>query len=120
MEAQLNRAFDYNQTPMALPGMKVLIHKTPQQRRTYDFHGKEGWYIRTMPLHNRCYHIFIPETQGERITKTVQFSPHNGAMQAKTSADAATDAARRLADTLANPKPAAPCDRFGAQIMDTI
>eukprot|EP00957_Ditylum_brightwellii_P003824 290488-Ditylum_brightwellii.AAC.1 len=25
--AQLNGAFDYNRTPLALPGIKVLIHK---------------------------------------------------------------------------------------------
>ena len=74
-EAQLNGEFDYNRTPMAPPGTKVLIHETPQQRRTWDLHGKEGWYIGTSPLHYRCYHIYIPETQGERITKTVQFSP---------------------------------------------
>ena len=41
-EAQLNGVFDYNQTPMAPPGTKVLIHETPQHWRTWDFHGKEG------------------------------------------------------------------------------
>ena len=103
---------------MAPPGTKVLIHKTPQQRRTWDFHGKEGWYIGTAPLHYRCYHIFIPETQGERITKDVQCFPQNGAMPTMSSADASKNAARRLADALANPAPAAPFSRFGAQIME--
>ena len=51
---------------------------------------------------------------------TVQFSPHNGAMPAMSSADAATDAARRLADALANPAPAAPFARFVAHNMDAI
>ena len=41
-------------------------------------------------------------------------------MPAISSADAATDAARRLADSLANPAPAAPFARFGAQTMDAI
>ena len=50
-DAQLNGKFDYNRTPMDPPGKKVLIHETPQQRRTWDFHGKEGWYIGTSPLH---------------------------------------------------------------------
>ena len=62
-EAQFNGAFDYNRTPMEPPGTKILIHETPQQRRMWDFHGKEGWYIGTAPLHYRCYHIFIPETR---------------------------------------------------------
>ena len=105
---------------MAPPGTKVLIHETPQQKRTWDFHSNEGWYIGTSPLHYICYHIFIPETRGERITKTVQFYPHNGAMAARSSADAATDADRRLADALANPAPATPFARFGAHTMYAI
>ena len=50
-ETQLNGAFDYKRTPMAPQGTKVLTHKTPQQRRTWDFHGKEGCYIGTPPIH---------------------------------------------------------------------
>ena len=37
-----------------------------------------------------------------------------------SSADAATDAARRLADALANPAPSTPFVCFGAQTMDAI
>ena len=105
---------------MALPGTKVLIHETPYQRRTWDFYGKEGWYIGIAALQSRCYRIFITETWGERITKTVQIFPHKGVMLIMPSADTATDAARRLADALANPTPAAPFARFGAQTMDAI
>ena len=39
-EAQLNRAFSYNQTPIAPPGTKVIIHEMPQKSQTWDFHGK--------------------------------------------------------------------------------
>ena len=105
---------------MAPLGTKVFIHKNPQQRRKWDFHGKEGCYIGTYPLHCRCYRIFILETRGERITKTVQFSPHNGAIPAMSSANTATDTSRRLAEALANPAPAASFARFGNQTMDAI
>ena len=107
-EAQLNGAFDYNLTPMAPIGTKFLIHETSQQRCTWDFHGKEGWYISTHPLHYQCYRIYISETQEKRITKTVQFPSHNGAMLDMSSANAATYAARRLSDALENPATAAP------------
>ena len=33
-EAYLNGAFDYNKTPLAPPGTKVLVHKTPDKRGT--------------------------------------------------------------------------------------
>ena len=74
-ESQLNKAFDYNRNHMTSPMTKFLIHKTPQQRRTYDFHDREGWYIGTAPLHYRCYHIYTPETRGQRIAKTVHNPP---------------------------------------------
>ena len=76
--------------------------------------------IGTSPLHYRCNHVFIPETRGEHTTKTVHFPPHNGTMSSMSSADAATDVARRLADTLENPAPAAPFSHLGAQTMDVI
>eukprot|EP00957_Ditylum_brightwellii_P114896 8761864-Ditylum_brightwellii.AAC.1 len=41
-EAQLNGVFDFNQTPLALPGTKVLVHKKPKVRRTWVPHGAEG------------------------------------------------------------------------------
>ena len=47
-------------------------------------------------------------------------APYNGAMTAMSSADTATDAAKSLDDALANPAPAAPFARFGAQTMDAI
>ena len=63
VEAQLNRVCNYNWTPMVPPGKKVLIHDTPQKRQTWDFHGKEGWYIGTAPPYNRCYRIYVSETR---------------------------------------------------------
>ena len=105
---------------MAPPGTEVLIHDTPQQRRAWEFHGKEGWYIGMDPLHYQCYRIYILETRGERISKTVQFFSHNGAMPAMSSADADIYAATVLADVFANPAPSAPFDRFGAQTIDVI
>ena len=102
------------------PGTKLLIHDTPQQRHTRYFHGKEGWYIGTSPLHYQCYRIYIPETQGERITKIVQFFPHNSAKPAMSSTNAAPDAARDLAASLTNPAMAASFARFDAQTRDAI
>jgi hypothetical protein len=41
----LEGTFNYNRTPMAPPGRKVIIHEKPQQRKTWDPHGTEGWYL---------------------------------------------------------------------------
>jgi hypothetical protein len=44
-EAQLNGAFDYNHTPFAPPGTRVLVHEKVGQRRTWDTKGIDGWYL---------------------------------------------------------------------------
>ena len=50
-EAQLNGAFDFNRTPLAPPGTRVIVHKTPDNRRTWAPHGVYGWYLRLTPDH---------------------------------------------------------------------
>ena len=70
-EAQLNSAFDFNRTPLAPPGMQVIVHKTPNNRRTCPPHGVDGWYLGPSPDHYRCHRVYIPRTRTERITKTV-------------------------------------------------
>jgi hypothetical protein len=42
---QLYGNFNYNATPLAPPGTKVLILEPAAKRGTYDPHGTEGWYI---------------------------------------------------------------------------
>ena len=63
---------------------------------------------------------FTYQRHGESASPQLYSFPHNGAMSAMSSADAATGAARLLSDTLANPAPAAPFTRFGAQTMNAI
>ena len=37
--------FDFNKTPLAPPGTKVLIHKKTKVCGSWDYHGVEGWYV---------------------------------------------------------------------------
>jgi hypothetical protein len=43
--AQLHGIFDYNKTPLAPPGTKVIIHKKPDHRGSWSPHGLKGWYV---------------------------------------------------------------------------
>jgi hypothetical protein len=119
-EAQLNGAFDFNRSPLAPPGTKVLVHETPANRRTWAPHGVEGWYIGAAPEHYRCYRVYIPKTRAERTAKTVEFFPHDCAVPKTSSADAAVQAARDLIDALANPSPAAPFATLGQEQLRAI
>jgi hypothetical protein len=37
--------YDFNRSPMAPPGTRIIAHETPNQRRTWAPHGQYGWYL---------------------------------------------------------------------------
>ena len=39
------RNFNFNQTPLAPPGTRGLVHKITEQRASFAPHGVDGWYI---------------------------------------------------------------------------
>ena len=87
--AQLQGQFNYNQTPLAPPGTKVIAHNKPDKRASWAPHGNHGWYVGPALEHYRCYHIFITKTQAYRITDTVEFLSTKVAMPRLSSIDAA-------------------------------
>ena len=113
VDAQLNGALELNRTPLAPPGTKVLVYKTPDQQHTWYPHGIDGWYLGSAMEHYRCYQVYIPATRAEHIAKTVQLYPASCAMPTTLSADAAIGSARALADALLHPTSAAPFAKFG-------
>jgi hypothetical protein len=57
--------YDYNRSPMAPPGTRIIAHETPSRRRTWAPHGQDGWYIGPALEHYRCYTIYVNKTRGE-------------------------------------------------------
>jgi hypothetical protein len=51
--AQLNGNFDFNRTPLAPPGSRIIAHKKPDQRASWDPHGLDGYYLGTALDHYR-------------------------------------------------------------------
>jgi hypothetical protein len=43
--AQLNGHFDFNRTPLAPPGTRIIAHEKPNQRASWDPHGVDGYYL---------------------------------------------------------------------------
>ena len=37
--------YDYNAHPMVPPGTKVMVHSKPNNRKSWEYHGKLGWYV---------------------------------------------------------------------------
>ena len=106
--AQLHGAFDFNRTPLAPPGTKIIIHDKPAIRGSWATRGYEGWYIGPALNHYRCHTMYANHTAHERVADTVKFFSHCGKMPYRSSTENATIAARKLMHALQNPTPASP------------
>jgi hypothetical protein len=106
--AQVHGAFDYNRTPLAPPGTRVLVHEKPSNRETWSPHAATGYYIGPAFEHYRCYTVYIVETRKERIADTVELFPEKAFLPIASSTDLAIAAARDQTHALLNPAPATP------------
>jgi hypothetical protein len=100
---QISGAFDYNATPLAPPGTKIVIHEKPSVRGSWAPHGLDGWYIGPALEHYQCYRVHVNNTNAERIGDTVEFFPQHVQMPKLSSADAAMQAASDLIYALEHP-----------------
>ena len=91
--AQLHGMFDFNSTPFAPPGTKVIVHLKPTIRKSWAPRSQDGWYIDRSKDHYRCYNIYIPEKIAVIQPYTVEFLPHNYKIPFISSAENATIAA---------------------------
>jgi hypothetical protein len=73
--AQLFGTFDYNATPLAPPGINVLVHDKPQDRDSWAPHASAGWYIGPALKSYRCFKCFMQDTQAVRVSDTVVWFP---------------------------------------------
>ena len=76
-KSQLNRQFNYDGTPMAPLGTKVIIHEKSKQRVSWIPHGTNGWYVGHAPHHYRFWTVYITKTSAEHIGDMVAFPPSN-------------------------------------------
>ena len=106
--AQLHGQFNFNVTPLAPPGTRVVGHEKPDNRATWSPHGTDGWYIGPAMHHYRCYNIYIPATQSQRYFDTVAFFPTTWTMPQMSATDQLRRAAQTITQALRNPHPAMP------------
>ena len=75
--ATLYGILHYSTTPLAPPGIRVLAHDLPSQRKSWAPHASEGFYLGPALNHYRCYRVWNVRTQSERVSETVRWLPHN-------------------------------------------
>jgi hypothetical protein len=59
---QLFGRYDFNRTPIAPPGIKVLAHVKSKVRKTWAPHALDGYYVGPAMDSYRCYTVYLPST----------------------------------------------------------
>jgi hypothetical protein len=99
---QIFGVFDYNRTPLAPIGTRIVVHQrtTQQGRTTFADLGVIGWSVGPAMNHYRHSTFYIPKTRGTRVSDTVVFLPKKYTMPATASSDRATAALEELTEAL--------------------
>ena len=101
--AYLFGAFDFNATPLAPPGTKIIAHKDSATKGTWDLNGESGWYVAPAMDHYRCITGYFPRSRRTRICDTVTFFPHTIPFPEVRVDDYLRQAATDILDILTNP-----------------
>ncbi len=117
---QLWGIFNFEKTPMAPPGCKVVVHERPQERGTWADHGVAGFYIGPAMHHFRNYYCYIPTTRGERVSNTINFFPTHVGMPDTSSEDRLAQITQDLITVLQKPHPKTPFLDQGDKTSDAI
>ena len=105
--------FDFNKTPLAPAGTKVLVHEKPKQRSSWAYHGVDGWYIGPAMEHYRCMKCYIPESFSVRVTDTLQFFPKTVTFPSFSAEDYLQQSATDILTILRSPQSIVPSLQFG-------
>ena len=53
--AKIHGYFDFNATPLAPPGTKIVIHEKPSIIGSWSLRGIDGWFVGYAPFHYRFF-----------------------------------------------------------------
>jgi hypothetical protein len=101
--AQVHGTFDFDRTPIAPPGTRVLVHSKPGDRTTWAPHALDGWYIGPTLDHYRCHRVWMVDTRRERISDTLSWFPQQVRLPVASPQDLILSAATDLISALRNP-----------------
>ena len=96
----MNGQFDYNRTPLAPPGTRVLVHEKPSARDSWSPHGVDGWYIGPALESYGCFKVWIWDTRNERVCDTLEWFPSTVTLPLASSINLIIAAANNLVHAL--------------------
>ena len=112
--------FDYNATPIAPPGTKVVFHNKPGNRSTWDMRGDVGYYIGPSMHHYRCIKVYKPKTRQEIDTDTVTFIPHKIPIPQFSTNDYLQQACEDIVEIIQKPPDNLPHNQAGDETKNAL
>ena len=106
--AQMHGHFDVNRTPLAPPGIRVLVHIKPSERTTWSPHGADGWYVGPALESYRCYTVWMWDTRATRVCDTLAWFPTKSPMPLASSNDLILAGVHDILHAIRNPSPGSP------------
>jgi len=118
--AQLHGPFDFNQTPIAPPGMRIPIHEKPSVQGTWAPHAVDGWYLGPALHSYRCYTVWSKDTQAQRICDTLTWLPTTIPVPTVSTADYILAGITDIANALRKPSPNSPLEALNDSQMTAL
>ena len=103
-----NGPFNYDATPLGPLGSRLLAHRKPGVRNSWDFRAEDGWGIGVSLDHYRCQRYVARDTHEEKVTDTCSFRHPSMERPQPTAADRLQHGMLKLADALTDAPPRAP------------
>ncbi len=69
--------YNLNRFPLAPPGCKVVIYKSPNAQGSWGSCGTDAWYLGPLVDHYQCNHYFVPETRAYQISGSAKLFPQH-------------------------------------------
>jgi hypothetical protein len=115
--AHFHGLVDYNKTPFAPSGCKIIAHEKPAKRRTWASHEQHGYSLGPAMHNYQCQNVYIAATDSERIVDTLELFPHNFPMPQFSSTYRLIMAANDMSNALKNPHPEVPFSHIGDETI---
>jgi len=112
--AQVNGQFDYNRTPLAPPGTRVLVHEKPSARDSWSPHSVDGWYIGPALESYRCFKVWIWDS------RTLEWFPSKVTLPLASSIDLIIAAANDIVHALNHPSAGSPLAPLANSEVETL
>lgn len=104
--------FHFESTPIAPPGISMLMYKRPQKRATFGHNLEKAWYIGLCLNNYQTLKAMLPSTGAERISDTIKMKHHAISIPTLTPVDRILEAVyQRDSDIKQQPK-RAPMDKL--------